>query len=245
MTIVFSKEINTEQCNASTTKMMTALVAFDLISDMQSLVTVTADDLVGSGESRVNFNSGDTLTYQDLLYGMLIPSGNDAANCLARTLGGRSNFVAAMNAKANTLGMTNSNFEDPAGIDPFTVSTAVDLYKLMLEFMRNPILVTISGTMTYSLTITGANARPVIVEHTVKPHISRFPELICAKTGTAFFSGELAQRNSGGCLVALWELPNKEKRISVVLGSGDGYTPTDRYDDLRRLMDFEISRPTL
>ena len=240
MTIVFRKDISTQQCIASTTKLMTALIAFDLISDINSQVTVTSADLVLSNESRVNFQVGDVVTYLDMLHGLLIPSGNDAANCLARTLGGTSSFLAAMNNKATVLGMTQSYFADTSGFSINTVSTALDLSKLMVEFSKNSILVTISGTMTYAITVTGSNARSIPIEHTVSPHLSRFPEFICAKTGTVSFGSGYERYDSGGCLVVLWKLPSNEKRVSVILGSGTG--TNDRYDDLRKMMDFEITR---
>ncbi|WP_179988405.1 MULTISPECIES: D-alanyl-D-alanine carboxypeptidase family protein [unclassified Acinetobacter] len=243
MTMVFSKDISTQQCNASTTKLMTALVAFDLISNMNDQVTVSAADLVGSNESRVNFQALDVVSYLDLLYGLMLPSGNDASNCLARNLGGASAFIGAMNTKAANIGMTNTNFADTSGVSYLTTSTALDLSKLMTEYAKNQLLVTIAGAMTHIIKVSGVNARDITIEHTVKPYISRFPELICSKTGTVSFGTGYEQYDSGGCIIALWKLPSNESRVSVVLGSGIG--ANDRYDDLRKMIDFEIARSKL
>lgn len=240
MNTYFEKDISIPQCVASTTKLMAALVAIDLITDMNQTATVAYEDLVEANESRVNFSVGDVVNYRDLLHGLLIPSGNDAANCLARSLGGKSQFVSLMNAKAAGLGLNSTFFDDPSGISYLTVSTAYELSLIMQEFIKDDRLVEISSKMDYVVAITGTNQRDIPITHTVKFIISEFPELICAKTGTVSFGSGYAQYNSGGCIVVYWKMVTGEKRISVVLGSG--YGSNDRYDDLRKMIDYETSR---
>ena len=239
MTILFSKNPTTSEANASTTKLLVALLAYSLIPKMDDTATVIPADVVGPGDSRIDLIAGDVVTYLDLLHALLIPSANDAANCLASSLLGRSAFIAAMNSKASALGMDGSYFSDVAGAVSGTTSTASDLVKLMREFSKNEFLVGISATLTYPVKITGPNARTVNVTHTTKFQSDRFPELICAKTGT-IQPDRAGDKPPAANIVALWSLPDGKKRISVVLGSGLG--STDRYDDLRTIMDFEILR---
>lgn len=238
MTVVFSKKHNEQQTAASTTKLMTALVCYELISDLSAKITFQSIDLVESNESRLNALAGDQITYLDALYALVLASANDCAKCLARSLSGSvANFVSAMNTKAVSIGMTNTNFADPSGSNPLTVTTADDMQKLMRAYSQIPLLVTIGGTINYTVSVIGVNARTIDIEHTIKPHTHRFPEILAAKTGTATFGN---WNDSGGCIVVLWKLPNDQKRISVILGSGVGIN--DRYDDLRALMDYEIAR---
>lgn len=117
---------------ASITKLMTAMVALDRRVSMTRTVTLTKDDEVGGARLRVA--SGTRLSVRDLFYAMLIGSANNAANALMRTAGpSPKTFVAAMNAKAKTLGLAHTVFVDPAGIEVSNVSTAEDLAALGLE----------------------------------------------------------------------------------------------------------------
>ncbi|MFI5250768.1 MAG: D-alanyl-D-alanine carboxypeptidase family protein, partial [Gemmatimonadales bacterium] len=105
--ILWGRDLHTPRAPASVTKMMTALVAIDLTS-LDTKVTIQESDLVG--ESSMGLESGETLTMEALFYGMLLPSGNDAATAIARTLGAQpgdtdakqseQHFVDKMNAKA-------------------------------------------------------------------------------------------------------------------------------------------------
>lgn len=240
MTIVFKKNETTAQCIASTTKIMTALVALDLITDMTATVTVSSSDLVGSNESRVNFSAGDIVTYKDLLYGLLVRSGNDAANCLARNLGGISSFLSKMNAKAASLAMTVTNFADAPGINYQTVSSASDMSKLMAEYAKNATLVTMSSTWSYAVAITGVNARTIEIKSFMQSRIVEFPEILCIKDGVVTFGSGYEQYDSGNCLTAVWRLPNGDQRVTILLGVRTGIN--DALADLRKLIDFEILR---
>jgi len=156
-TILWGRDIHAPRPPASVTKMMTALVVADL-APLDTNVTVQESDLVG--ESSMGLASGETLTVEALLYGMLLPSGNDAATALARALGKQpgdatpaqsvQHFVDKMNAKANTLGTKETHFANPHGLDePGHLTSAADLALIAAAFAANPTLMHIAGTVTY------------------------------------------------------------------------------------------------
>ena len=93
---------------------------------------------------------GETLTVEELLYGLLLPSGNDAAECLADHCGsGKENFVAWMNEKASALGLTHTSFANPSGLDEAGhYSCALDMARLAAYAMKNPTFARIAGTKT-------------------------------------------------------------------------------------------------
>jgi D-alanyl-D-alanine carboxypeptidase (penicillin-binding protein 5/6) len=128
---------------ASTTKIMVALVALDEGVDLDEQVTVSEDaaSYAGSIYSNVGLYPYDRVSVRDLLTAALIPSGTDAVYALAEHLGDGSvdEFVAKMNDKAKELGLKNTHFEDPAGIDARgTYSSATDLATITREAMKHP-----------------------------------------------------------------------------------------------------------
>lgn len=251
MTATFSKDAETPQQPASTTKVVTALVMNDYVSGagLDATVTVTAADVVDWAlESNAQLQDGDVISYRDLLFGMMLPSGNDAANCIARTVGAliagggdpTTKFLAAMASKATALGMTTAVFVSPSGIGNAQRMSAKDLSSAMVALSAVPYLVEVAGTLTRTLTITGANARTYAVTHTIDPDGAvKFPEFVSGKTGTYTAPGDPAN-SSGACVVMLWQKAPGVRRISVVMGSA---TPLDRYKDMRRLIDYEKAKP--
>lgn len=125
--IVFEKNIYKQRGMASTTKIMTALLALEKAS-CDRVVTAEQDDVTVEGTS-IGLQEGDKITIGTLVAGMLLESGNDAANVTAAAVGGtREKFIAMMNAKARELGMNNTNFVNPSGLpDEEHYSTAYDM----------------------------------------------------------------------------------------------------------------------
>lgn len=140
---------NTEQelAIASTTKIMTALVALET-GDLSDKVTVKQNHLKEG--SSMYLRAGEVLTLEELLYGLLLPSGNDAAECIADHCGGGvERFVARMNEKAAALGMTHTSFANPSGLDAQGhYSCALDMARLAAYAMREPTFARIAATRT-------------------------------------------------------------------------------------------------
>ncbi len=132
---------------------MTALVTVER-ADPNAVVDIQIDSkaLVKATDSTVmGLEPGMRLSVRDLLYGLILPSGNDAALELARLVaGGTTGFAALMNQKAAELGMTDSNFVNPHGLDtPGHVSSALDMAKAGRAFLANPFLAQIAVTPEY------------------------------------------------------------------------------------------------
>lgn len=255
MTVVFQKNPSTTQRPGSTVKLVNALVMNDWVSGaaLDTVVTVISEDTVNwATNTNAGLLANDQLTYRDLLFGMMLPSGNDAAKAIARLVGAliiagggpgsstnpTTRYVQAMNAKAAEVGMSTAVLADPVGLDAGNLMSASDLAKAMVAYAAVPYLVTVGGTMTHGMTITGANARTYNVTHTINPAGTvPLPEFICGKTGTVTYGDPTL--NSGGCVAVLWQSPSGIKRVTSILGA-----PADpgRYEDLRKLIDYELAR---
>jgi D-alanyl-D-alanine carboxypeptidase (penicillin-binding protein 5/6) len=152
---------------ASVTKMMTAYVILHEkpLQPGQSgpTVTVTQEDanrywvMIGQDQSVVPVNPGETLTELQLLQGMLVPSGNNFAEILAKwSAGSVEAFTDKMNAAAQALGMTNTRYADASGFSSKSVSTAKDQLTLARELMKDPVFASIVGTKTVDLPVAGS-----------------------------------------------------------------------------------------
>ena len=143
---VFSRNADAKMPPASTAKLLTALVAAENC-DLGSKITVTSAHTATEG-SLMYLAAGEVLTLEDLLYGLLLASGNDAALCIAELVSGNvDDFVGLMNTKAAELGMDSSRFSNPSGLpDENCYTTARDMARLMAAFSENEVLMKISGT---------------------------------------------------------------------------------------------------
>ena len=148
--ILYEKDCDSQSLIASTTKIMTALIVCEQCNVLDRM-RIPAE-AVGIEGSSMYLQEGEILTIQDLLYGMMLHSGNDAATALAIYCGGTvEGFAALMNDKAHNLGMENSHFVNPHGLDaPGHYSTARDLAILATEAMKNPIFALTVSTKTVS-----------------------------------------------------------------------------------------------
>lgn len=136
MTPLFEKNPTLPLLPASTTKIVTALVSLDYYSDDMVL---TVDGIKVPGQN-MGLISGEKIYFKNLLEGLLIYSGNDAAEVLAENYpGGRTAFIAAMNKKAKEFNLEDTHFENPTGFDSEShYSTAKDLIRIAIEAMKDP-----------------------------------------------------------------------------------------------------------
>lgn len=209
---------------ASITKLMTALVALDLEPDLNKIVTIP-DGVQYIAPSVMGLRRGEKVTVRELMAGMLIKSGNDAATVLAWDAGGGSlsNFVERMNLKAKALGMDKTVFANPHGLDmPEAHSTAEDVARMAAFAFQNPVVRELGGTRQMTVVSHDYSRTTHYLVNSDKL-LSENIGIIAGKTG---FTDE-----AGLCLVVLVER-NGHKIISVVLGS------EDRAEDSRRLIDW-------
>lgn len=154
-TILYGKKETEHRKMASTTKIMTCLLVIENC-DLSETIEVSKKS-AGTGGSRLGLKTGDKITINDLLYGLMLCSGNDTAVALAEHIGGSiEGFAEIMNNRAKELGLENTHFVTPHGLDADEhYTTAYELAKLTNYALNNEIFAKIVGTKTYSVTING------------------------------------------------------------------------------------------
>lgn len=229
--ILYSQNANARRPMASTTKIMTSLLVLDTLP-LDRVVTVS-ERAAKVGEQSLGLKAGDRLTVEQLLYGVLVHSGNDAAFALAEASSGSTEaFVNEMNQKAGDLGLSNTHYVNPDGLDaPAHYSSARDLATLARYAMQNAEFREIVGTVNYSLTLPG---RP-------KPFAFRNVNKLL---GTVSWVTGIKTGSTDGarfCLVASG-MQNGKSVISVVLGE-PSWTPT--WADSKALLQYGFKREQL
>lgn len=243
---LYSKNPEDQMPIGSVVKIMTALVVLKHVDDLNEQVVIIESDLVDTAVySNMNLQVGDTLTVSLLLYGLLIPSGNDGARALARHVGAKISgsedarvateaFVNEMNAYAAELGLSNSRFTNPHGEDsPNAYSSAEDVSIMARQLMRSDLLRDIVSQPAYRFYSVGPEQR-VYEKSTTNERLGQ-NGVIGIKTGTTSDAGGnvvLAREVNGGSNVV----------IIVVLGAdhqyvtGDPNTPDARWTDADSIM---------
>lgn len=226
---------------ASTTKVLTALLALENESDYSKQIIPShyAIYSVKVGSSIAYFSEGENLTFDQVMYGLLLPSGNDAANIIAEEIGGSiSNFVSMMNDRAVELGAKNTNFTNPSGShDNNHYTTAYDLSLFAKEAMKHEKFREIISSSSYIMPSTNRSSTERKFTNTNKllsPNNQYYYEYATGmKTGYT--------SNARNCLIASASR-NGVDLISVVLGG----TTTENgksaiYTDSRNLLDYGFS----
>lgn len=151
-TIIYEKNINEVRSVASISKIMTAIIAIE--SGKMDDTVVIGDEIDSAYGSGIYIRKGEELTLRDLVYGLMLRSGNDAALAIANYVGGDvDSFVMLMNNKAKEIGMKNTVFNNPSGLDnkKGNYSTAYDMAKLASYAIKNGEFKKITGTKRYTL----------------------------------------------------------------------------------------------
>lgn len=210
---------------ASTTKIMTALLLAERGNLDETLVTTR--EMVTVEGSSMGLRAGDTVSYHDLLYGMLLASGNDAANTTAIALGGSlSGFAQMMNDKAADLGLTSTHFVTPSGLDdPDHYTTAYDLARLAAYAMENPDFKAAASSKTATLCYGNPPYKRTLANH--NKLLSRYEGTIGVKTGFT--------KKSGRCLVSSAEREGA-RLVAVTLNAPDDW------NDHENLFNFGFSQ---
>ena len=193
---------------ASLTKLMTALLVLEE-GNLNAEVTIQGSDLVGG--ANMGLRAGETITVEQLLWGLLLPSGNDAATALARHMGGSvSDFVVLMNARAQQLGLAETHFVNPHGLDAAGhTSSAANLLTLTQQLWRYPLFRQIVATNETEIAGHALHSTNELL--TIDPNANGI------KTGTTDLAGQ--------CLVAGLQR-NGHQIFVIVLQSKDRYADT-------------------
>lgn len=223
--VIYGKEENTKRKMASTTKIMTCMVVLEK-GELTDIVIVSKK-AAGTGGSRVGLKTGDKVSVQDLLYGLMLCSGNDAAVALAEHVGGSvEGFADLMNEKARQLNLSNTHFVTPHGLDNEEhYTTAYELAIMADNALKNNTFSSIVGTKNITINING------------KPrNLSNTNELLGSMAGvygvkTGFTNG------ANRCLVTSCKIENLDI-ITVVLGAD---TKKYRTQDSIKLINYAMN----
>lgn len=232
--VIYSKNAYEQLYPASITKVMTAIIALEE-GDLSDQVTVTeASVITEAGASLAGIKPGDVLTMEQLLYGLMIPSGNDAANAIAvHMTDSVEAFAEKMNAKARELGATHTHFMNPSGLsDENHYTTAYDLYLIFNEALKIPKFREIIGTSSYTADYINSEGGPVSMTWNVGNWYQKgdrqTPDGVTVeggKTGTT--------QAAGYCLIMASDDSQGKEYISVVLKAG---SRNELYDNMTEII---------
>lgn len=220
-TVAFEKNAHTRLPMASTTKIMTALVALELASP-DTVISVDKR-AVGVEGSSIYLCEGEELTLEELLYALMLESANDAATAIAIGLcGNEETFVDAMNQKATSLGLSDTHFANPHGLDAEAhYTTAYELAIIAKEALKNPLFKTIVSTRKTTIPHQNTDGVRLLVNH--NKMLRQYEGCIGVKTGYT--------QKSGRCLVSAAE-KGGVTMIAVTINSPDDW------NDHTKLLDY-------
>lgn len=223
--VIWGKNENERRAMASTTKILTSIVVLEN-SNLNDIVTISKK-AANTGGSRLKINADDKISVNDLLYGLMLRSGNDAAVALAEHVGGSiEGFADLMNKKATELGLTNSHFVTPHGLDDDEHYTTAYELALITDYALNiPKFKEIVGTKSCNISINGI-ARSIFNTNELLGNMNGVDGV---KTG---FTG-----NAMRCLVASCTRDGNQI-ITIVLGAD---TKKDRTLDSKKLIEYAFS----
>ena len=208
-TLLYSKNDTKKTSIASLTKMMTTLVAIEEIDNLDKIVTIKERDFEGTvGYSKAGFKVGDKVTYRDLLYGIILPSGADAVNAVVNNTLGYDKFIKKMNETAKKIGMNDTSYANPVGKDDENnYSTSNDLAKLLKYALKNKTFKTVFTTKNYK-TSNGLNLESTVNRY---ENILNTNEIKGAKSGFT--------KDAGRCLASITTLNNVDYLLVVINSS--------------------------
>lgn len=224
--LLFAKSATKRLPMASLTKIMTAIVSLEHPRDDDSYI-VSQQALVG--EDSMGLSVGEKLTLSDLLYGLILNSGNDAAETLATNFPtGRDGFITAMNEKVATLGLSDTHFSNPTGLqgDGDQYTTPRDLL-VMTRYALVHFALFRDVAATFDYTIPAANAHKAYYLENETNLITSYPGVKGVKTG---YTPE-----AGLCLVTYLDYGGHQI-LGVILNS------SDRRDDMKDLLDYSLKK---
>ena len=232
--VLFAKGMYEKIYPASITKLMTAILALKY-GNLDDTVTINWQDVsLESGSQVVGFRIGDKVKMQDLLYGLLVHSGNDCAQAIARHVGGsQKKFVAMMNEEAVNLGCMGTHFVNPTGLhDDDHYTTVYDIYLMLNQAVSDDTFVSIMQVGVYDLQYEDADGNEKHVTLDSTDHYltgeadpPKNVTVLGGKTGTT--------DNAGNCLAIESQNAYGQPYISVIVGAG---TKETLYEDMNSLL---------
>lgn len=232
--VIYEKNSNDKVLIASLTKIMTTIVALENIKDLDEKVIITNEILsyISDDLSIVGFDEGEEVTYRDLLYGSLLPSGADATHTLAYYISGsEEDFVSLMNEKAKELEMNNTNFTNSIGIEPDSnnhYSSAKDMYKLLTYAIENEEFLNIFTTDEYKT----SNKLHKLTSSKYKVSKNNDIDLSVIKGGKTGYTSKAHL-----CLASI-SSKDKTNLLLITIGSDEKVDRIGHYNDSVRLYNY-------
>ncbi|MCD7774246.1 MAG: D-alanyl-D-alanine carboxypeptidase [Clostridiales bacterium] len=222
--ILYEKNAYSQMSMASTTKIMTSLIALEENTPFRR-VTITAEMVNVEGSSS-GLEEGDIVTLKDLVYCMLLESGNEAANAAAYAISGSlEGFAELMNERAAEIGMTGTSFETPSGLDGENhYTTAYDMALLTAAALENEDFCEICASVSYKLTFINSDKTVTLYNH--NKLLQSYDDCIGVKTGYT--------KKSGRCLVSAAKRDGVTV-IAVTLNDGNDW------EDHVKMLDYGFS----
>jgi len=216
--LIFSKNASATHSVASTTKIMTAITAIEE-GDIQEAVTVSANAASQEGSS-IYLRAGNKVNLIDLIYGMMLNSGNDAACAVAEHVGGSvENFASLMNKKAEKAGVKNTSFKNPSGLDEEGhYSTAEDMARITAYALKNDLFCEIVSTKNSQIKV----GEDICYLKNHNKMLWNYDGCIGVKTGYT--------KKTGRCLVSAAE-KDGVTLIAVTLGAPDDWSDHEKMLD--------------
>lgn len=219
--IIAGKEPDVKIYPASMTKVMSLIVAVENISDLNATYTFNAkelNDLFLENASVAGFSVDESIKAIDLLYGLILPSGADAAGALAKlAAGSEENFVALMNAKCEELGLKNTHFCNPSGLhDENQYTTSTEMAMIMNYAMKNAVCAKILSTYQYTTESTPEHPEGILLTSTMFSRMyGTEVEGVTIKAGKTGYTDE-----AHNCLVS-YAVKDGKEYIAVTAASGN------------------------
>jgi D-alanyl-D-alanine endopeptidase (penicillin-binding protein 7) len=225
--VLWEENSHDQRSIASLTKLMTAVTFIADDPDLDRRVTMVTSDVRSANVTYLR--AGETLPLRDVLHLTLIASDNAAARALARTSeGGTAAFIGRMNDMARQLGLTNSHYADPSGLDDRNVSSAYDISHLISFVSADPQLASVMRKSEYEVR---TSRRTVKIRSTNKLLGTTGMDVVGGKTGFI--------RKAGYCLATLLQIPHGSQVAVVVLGASNS---TIRFAEVRHLFNWVVGR---
>lgn len=234
--VLYEKNADEKVPIASLTKIMTALITLENIQDLNKQIILTNNDFEGLIEANAvtaGFTKGEIVTYKDLLYGLLLPSGADAAKALARNVvGSEEKFIQKMNEKAKELNLKQTNFSTVIGLDDENnYSTAREISIIFKEALKNKDFKTIITTKEYT-----SSDGKIKFKSTIQSNAKKFeidvPYILGGKTGTT--------TDAGLCLATIAKANNVNYMLVTTGALYDKKAPY-HIEDAKTIYDYFIN----
>ena len=223
--ILYSQNCDEKLPMASTTKIMTALLLCELGGDLSKEIVTTREMVTVEGSS-MGLQAGDTVSYHDLLYGLMLASGNDAANTVAIALAGSvSKFVDIMNKRADEMGLKSTHFVTPSGLDAAEhYTTAYELALIAKEALSNDAFAKAAASQSARLCYGNPPYNRTLTNH--NKLLKMYDDVVGVKTGFT--------KKSGRCLVSA---SKKDGKFVIAVTLNDG----NDWQDHRSLLNLGLS----